>query len=205
MSVPMRTLVDGKPRDALSPDEEKDIRQFREEASVQGQVLSADEATAARGSQTKMLFVILWVVVAVVAAGIASLAEPADQSIIFPVAIGVVIALGAFFAFLYGHRARNWRQDLPRRLEGMATEGTAIGVDAAGVTVAGKTHPWSTFTIEQVELGRYSTRRATMFTLERLALTGPDGRVVLDPGLMRNGHLIIGNAWRRMRAVATAS
>jgi hypothetical protein len=23
--------------------------------------------------------------------------------------------------------------------------------------------------------------------------------VVLDPALMRNGHLIIGNAWRRMR------
>ena len=38
-----------------------------------------------------------------------------------------------------------------------------------------------------------------MFTLERLTLSGPAGVVVLDPALMRNGHLIIGNAWRRMR------
>jgi hypothetical protein len=39
----------------------------------------------------------------------------------------------------------------------------------------------------------------TLFTLERLVLAGPGGGVVLDPVLMRNGHRIIGNAWRRMR------
>jgi hypothetical protein len=43
-----------------------------------------------------------------------------------------------------------------------------------------------------------------MFTLERLTLVGPGGVVVLDPALMRNGHLIIGNAWRRMRLAGPA-
>jgi len=38
-----------------------------------------------------------------------------------------------------------------------------------------------------------------MFTLERLVLAGPGGVIVLDPAMMRNGHLIVGNAWRRMR------
>jgi hypothetical protein len=38
-----------------------------------------------------------------------------------------------------------------------------------------------------------------MFTLDRLTLSGPGGLVVLDPALMRNGHRIIGNAWRWMR------
>jgi hypothetical protein len=198
----VRVLIDGKPHDPLTPEQEKDVRQFREEASVQGQVLSADEATAARSSQTRVVFVVLWFIVAVVSAVVALLADPADQPIVVPAAIVVVIALGAFFVFMHGRRARIWRQDLPRRLEGMATEGTAIGVDATGVIVAGRTHPWSSLAIEQVEFGRYGNRRANMFTLDRLALAGPEGRVVLDPGLMRNGHLIIGNAWRRMRATS---
>ena len=198
----MRVLIDGKPHDPLTLEQEKDVRQFRAEASVQGQVLSADEATATRGRQTRVVFGVLWFIVAVVSAVVASLADPADQPIVIPAAIGIVIALGAAFFFMYGHRARKWRHDLPRRLEGMATEGTAIGVDATGVTVAGKTHPWSSLAIEQVEFGRYGNRHANMFTLDRLALTGPEGRVVLDPCLMRNGHLIIGNAWRRMRATS---
>jgi hypothetical protein len=66
----------------------------------------------------------------------------------------------------------------------MAPAGTAIGVDAAGVAVGAQIFPWPTLSIEQVE---------------RLVLAGPVGALVLDPAMMRNGHLIVGNAWRRMR------
>jgi hypothetical protein len=81
----------------------------------------------------------------------------------------------------------------------MAPVDTAIGVTAAGVAVAGHIFPWSTLAIEQVEMGKFSTRYRTMFTLERLTLRGPGGLVVLDPAMMRNGHRVVGNAWRRMR------
>jgi hypothetical protein len=81
----------------------------------------------------------------------------------------------------------------------MAPADTVIGVTAAGVAVAGHIFPWSTLAIEQVELGKISSRYRMIFTLERLALRGPGVVVVLDPALMRNGHRIIGNAWRRMR------
>ena len=200
----MRVLIDGKTCEALTPAQEKDIRQFREEASVQGQVLSADEATTARGRQTRTIFAILWGVVAVVAALLASLAGPADQPIVLPAAALILFLLGAFFVFNLRRRQQAWRRDLPRRLEGLASEGTAIGVDAAGVTVGGRVHAWPALAIEQVELGKYSSQRSTLFTLDRLALRGPEGLVVLDPGMMGNGHLLIGNAWRRMRAAATA-
>ena len=195
----MRVLIDGNVHDPLSPAEEQDVRQFRPEDSVQGSVLSADEATKARVSQTKRVLAIFWGLIAVAAAGIASLAEPADLPVVLTAAVVAVGALGAFFAFMVWRRMRSWRLDLPRRLVGMAPANTVIGVTAAGVAVAGQIFPWSTLVIEQVELAKFGARYRTMFTLERLTLVGPAGVVVLDPAMMRNGHLIVGNAWRRMR------
>jgi 4-amino-4-deoxy-L-arabinose transferase-like glycosyltransferase len=195
----MRVLIDGNVHDPLSPAEEQDVRQFRAEESVQGSVLSADEATKARVSQTKRVLAIFWGLIAVAAAGIASLAEPADLPVVLTAAVVAVGALGAFFAFMVWRRMRSWRLDLPRRLVGMAPANTVIGVTAAGVAVAGQIFPWSTLAIEQVELAKLSSRYRTMFTLERLTLMGPGGIVVLDPAMMRNGHRIVGNAWRRMR------
>jgi len=195
----MRVLIDGNVHDPLSPAEQQDVRQFRAEESVQGAILSADEATKARVSQTKLVFMILWALTAIFAAVMASLAEPADLPMICVFAVFVVGALGAFFAFALWRRMRIWRRDLPRRLAGMAPADTVIGVTAAGVAVAGQIFPWSTLVIEQVELAKFGARYRTMFTLERLTLAGPGGVVVLDPAMMRNGHLIIGNAWWRMR------
>ena len=78
--------------------------------------------------------------------------------------------------------------------------GTGVAyTTAAGVAVAGQIFPWPTLAIEQVELAKFGARYRTMFTLERLTLMGPGGIVVLDPAMMRNGHRIVGNAWRRMR------
>jgi hypothetical protein len=195
----VRVLIDGNLHDRLSPAEEEDVRQFRAEESVQGSVLSADEATKARAGQTRLLLMILWAVPALAAAVMASLAEPPDQAIVVASALFIVGALGACFVFMHWRRKRSWQRDLPRRLAGMAPADTVIGVTAAGVAVAGQVFPWSTLAIEQVELAKFGGRHRTMFTLERLTLAGPAGAVVLDPALMRNGHLIIGNAWRRMR------
>jgi hypothetical protein len=200
----VRVLIDGKVHEPLSPAEEQDVRQFRAEESVEGSVLSADQAGRAQVGQARLLFMILWAVTAIVAAVMASLAEPADQATVLVGAVLIVGALGAFFAIVLWRSKRRWRRDLARRLEGVAPADTAIGVTAAGVAVAGHIFPWSTLAIEQVELAKFSSRYRTMFTLERLTLVGAGGVVVLDPALMRNGHLIIGNAWRRMRLAGPA-
>jgi len=200
----MRVLIDGKVHEPLSPAEEQDVRQFRAEESIEGSVLSADQAGRAQVSQTRLLLMILWAVTAIVAAVMVSLAEPADQATVLVGAVLIVGSLGAFFAIVLWRRTRRWQRDLPRRLEGMAPADTAIGVTAAGVAVAGQIFPWSTLAIEQVELAKFGSRYRTMFTLERLTLVGSGGVVVLDPALMRNGHLIIGNAWRRMRLAGPA-
>jgi hypothetical protein len=200
----VRVLIDGKVHEPLSPTEEQDVRQFRAEESVEGSVLSADEAGRAQLGQTRLVFMILWAVTAIVALVMVSLAGPADQATVLLAAVLIVGALGVFFAVVLRQRAGRWQRDLPRRLAGMAPAQSTIGVTAAGVAVAGQIFPWSTLTIEQVELAKFGARYRTMFTLERLTLVGSAGVVVLDPALMRNGHLIIGNAWRRMRLAGSS-
>jgi hypothetical protein len=195
----MRVLIAGNVHDPLSPAEEKDVRQFGAEESVQGVVLPADEATKALVGKIKLVLMIFWGIIAIIAAIIASMAEPADLPVVFTGAVLSVGGLGLFFAFMVWRRTRSWQRDLPRRLTGMAPAGTAIGVDAAGVAVGGQIFPWPTLSIEQVEMLKLGAKYRTLFTLERLVLAGSDGTIVLDPVLMRNGHRIVGNAWRRMR------
>jgi hypothetical protein len=195
----MRVLIAGNVHDPLSPAQEKDVRQFGAEESVQGVVLPADEATKALVGKIKLVLMIFWGIIAIIAAIIASMAEPADLPVVFTGAVLSVGGLGLFFAFMVWRRTRSWQRDLPRRLTGMAPAGTAIGVDAAGVAVGGQIFPWPTLSIEQVEMLKLGAKYRTLFTLERLVLAGPDGTIVLDPVLMRNGHRIVGNAWRRMR------
>jgi hypothetical protein len=195
----MRVLIAGNVHDPLSPAEEKDVRQFGAEESVQGVVLPADEATKALVGKIKLVLMIFWGIIAIIAAIIASMAEPADLPVVFTGAVLSVGGLGLFFAFMVWRRTRSWQRDLPRRLTGMAPAGTAIGVDAAGVAVGGQISPWPTLSIEQVEMLKLGAKYRTLFTLERLVLAGSDGTIVLDPVLMRNGHRIVGNAWRRMR------
>jgi hypothetical protein len=193
----MRVLIAGNVHDPLSPAEEKDVRQFGAEESVQGVVLPADEATKALVGKIKLVLMIFWGIIAILAAIIVSMAEPADLPVVFTAAVVAVGALGLFFAFMVWRRTRSWQRDLPRRLTGMAPAGTAIGVDAAGVAVGGQISPWPTLSIEQVEMLKLGAKYRTLFTLERLVRS--DGTIVLDPVLMRNGHRIVGNAWRRMR------
>ena len=108
----MRVLIAGNVHDPLSPAQEKDVRQFNAQESVQGVVLPAP------------------------------VAAPADLPVVFAAAVFCVGALGAFFAFMVWRRTRSWQQDLPRCLAGMAPAGTAIGVDAAGVAVGAQIFPW---------------------------------------------------------------
>ena len=195
----MRVLIAGNPHDPLSPAEEKDVRQFGAEESVQGVVLPADEASKAQAGKIKLVLMIFWGIIAILAAIIASMAEPADLPVVFTAAVIASVPSASSSPSWSGGGRGAGKRDLPRRLAGMAPAGTAIGVDAAGVAVAGQIFPWPTLSIEQVEMLKLGAKYRTLFTLERLVLVGPGGTIVLDPVLMRNGHRLIGNAWRRMR------
>ena len=76
----MRVLIDGNVEERGRGGQEGDVRQFSAEELVQGSVLSADEATTARVGQTRRVLAIFWGLIAVAAAGIASLAGSAAAS-----------------------------------------------------------------------------------------------------------------------------
>ena len=195
----MRVLIDGNVHEPLSPAEEQDVRQFSAEESVQGSVLSADEATSVRVGETKRVLAIFWGIIAVAAAGIASIAGPADLPVVLTVAVVAVGALGVFFAFMVRRRTRSWRLDLPRRLVGLAPADTAIGVTAAGVAVAGHISPGRPWPSSRSSWANSApvTARCSPSTGSRSAVRAVSWCSI--PALMRNGHRIIGNAWRWMR------
>src|SRR5258707_11076841 len=120
----MRVLIAGNVHDPLTPAQEKDVRQFGAEESVQGVVLPADEATKAQAGKIKLVLMIFWGVITIIAAIIASMAEPADLPVDFTAAVVAVAALGLFFAFMVWRRTRSLQAYLPTPLAGMAPTGT---------------------------------------------------------------------------------
>jgi hypothetical protein len=102
-------------------------------------------ATKALVGKIELVLMIFWGIIAIIAAIIASMAEPADLPVVFTGAVVSVGGLGLFFAFMVWRRTRSWQRDLPRRLTGMVPAGTAIGVDAAVLQRAGKFSPGRRF------------------------------------------------------------
>jgi hypothetical protein len=195
----MRVLIGGEPHEALTVAQEGYIRLSRKENSVQGSILSADEATQAYIGSTKWLFIILNGLALILGLGVAALADAPDQPMLLGSVIVVNVLLAMFFFFLLRHRANAWNAKLAARVAGLPGTGSAISLDAAGLGIAGQIFPWMTLGIDQVELADFTSHNTSVYTIERLSLAAATGRVVLDPAMMKNGLLIVDNVWRRLR------
>jgi hypothetical protein len=196
----MRVLIDGKPVDGLTAKQERDLVLSRQEEAVQGSVLAADEATAAYARQTKRLFVILGSIAIVLMLGMSLVADEDDRWVIVPVAIGIAGLLATFILLLFRHRIRVWNRALDRRLAGLAP-GTAIGIDAMGLSLVGETFTWPSLAIEQVEITHFSSspdQADPIYVIDRLSLVASTRVIVLDKPMMRNGPQIVDNIWRRL-------
>jgi hypothetical protein len=196
----MRVVVDGKPHDPLTPAQEKEINLFRDQPVVEGVVLSADEATQLSVRGVKRAFAVMTVLVLVLSIGIAQVAAPADRAIVFAW-VGVCVAALALFYFIsLRRRMSKWQTDLERRRTGLAPDGSVVRVDMAGLAVSGSSSAWSALAIDTVEFRRISSKRLTVYMFERLLIANPAGALALDVAMIRNGHFIVGTAWRRLRA-----
>ena len=196
----MRVVINGKPHDPLTPAQEKEINLFHDQPVVEGVVLSADEATRLYVRGVKRVFTVMTVLVLVLSIGIALVAEPADRAIVFG-AVGVCVAALALFYFIsLRRRVSKWQADLERRRAGLASDGSAVRVDAAGLTVNGSSSAWSALAIDTVEFRRISSKRLTLYMFERLVVGSAAGPIALDVAMIGNGHFIVGTSWRRLRA-----
>jgi hypothetical protein len=202
----MRILINGKPVDALTPRQEKSFRLSRADAEVKATVLTPAEATQAYVAETKRWFLILGGLAVVVLLGMAvagPLIDPMDGGFI---AVGALIICAVFVLFMYlllGHRVRTWNSKLAHRSEGLPPAGTAIFLDAKGLSVGSDIFAWPSLAIDQVELTRASTSSGETSTVihivDRLSLSAGTKTIVLDRAMLHNGLLLVDNAWRKLR------
>lgn len=204
----MRILLDGKPVAALTAKQERAIGLSKAAESMEGSVLSAEDATAAYMRQTRWLFGILGGIALVLMLGIAIGATVTDglgrgdRQTIVAAAIVLSILLATFLWLVLRHRVRRWNRTLDERREGLPPPGTAIRLDAGRLTVATQSFAWPSLSVEAVEIsaGSSGADSDTVYTIERLSLASPGGPIVLDKGMFRNGYMIVDNVWRRLRA-----
>ena len=203
----MRTLVNDKPVDALTPRQERGFMLSRVQQDVKATVLTPAEATETYIAQTRRWFMILGGIAIVLMLAIATaglVGDPMDGTFI---AVGVLVIGGAFVLFMYlllGHRIRTWNRKLQHRSEGLPPAGTAIFLDAKGLSVGAEIFAWPQLAIDQIELteGSLSSdgQTTTIYVLERLSLRAGTKTIVLDRAMLQNGLLLVDNAWRKLRS-----
>jgi len=202
----MRILLDGKPVAALTAKHERDLRLSKAAETIEGAVLSAEDATAAYIRQTKWLYGILGGFALVLMLGIAigaTVTDGLNQGDRLMVVSGAVVAAALLATFLWlmlRYRIRSWNRTLDKRRDGMPPPGTAIRLDAEGLAVATQSFAWPSLALESVEIsaGSSGADSDTVYTVERLSLASPGGLIVLDKGMLRNGYMIVDNVWRRL-------
>jgi len=203
----MRILINDKPVDALTPKQEKSFMLSRIEPEVKAIVLTAAEATQAYVAQTKRWFLILGGLAVVVMLGTAvagPFIDPMDGGL---VSVGALIICAVFTPAMYlllRHRIGAWDRKLAHRSEGLPPAGTAIFLDAKGLSVGPDIFAWPSLAIDQVELTRTSVSSGETSTVihivERLSLSAGTRTVVLDRAMLQNGLLLVDNAWRKLRS-----
>jgi hypothetical protein len=109
------------------------------------------------------------------------------------------VALGALIWFLF----RRNLADVRTRAEAIGSlepPGTAIRIDASGLSVGGAMHAWPDVTIEEVGVAERNANNSTVFYIERLTLAAAGRPLLLDTQALTNGRPIVEQTWRLARS-----
>ncbi|TMJ30181.1 MAG: hypothetical protein E6G95_05590 [Alphaproteobacteria bacterium] len=203
----MRILIDDKPVDGLTAKRERSLMLGKVQDSVKGTVLTPAEATETYIRQTRRWFKILGGIAFVLMAAIAIAGISSDPREGAFIAVGALVVGGAlllFMVLLLRHRVRNWNRKIAHRVDGLAPPGTAIRLDASGLSIGVEVFAWPSLAIESVEFTSGSLPSGDTSTnimlIERLSLTAGPKAIALDRAMMQNGILLVDNCWRRLHA-----
>jgi len=213
----MRFVVNDNEVDALTKQNAGHPILARAAQSAKGMVLTPEDATRAyirQNAQWLILLAIIAIVLmfAIVIAGASY--EPGGTGVFAIAGLAMAAALVAFMYFLLRYRARKWNDKLEHRKRGLAPAGTAVAIDATGLTMGAETFAWPALRLDLAELhadyvpsanasGTIDADRTHL--IERLRLTAAGGRaLVLDRYMISNGPILVDNVWRRLAAAAKA-
>jgi hypothetical protein len=198
----MRIVFDGREVERLDPKVARKISLAADTPVVEGSVLAADPIIAAAGRRSRIGLGIVGGIVAAILIGVAILTlsyEPADMVFIGPLYLVILMAMGWGGPAIYRQSLSRMRDTIVPRLARMAPAGTAVRLDAAGLTVGGRTTPWSAVTIEAVEVvTQHDPDGDDGYTVEAVVLEAGGQPVVLDRGVMTNGPLLVDKALRTL-------
>lgn len=202
----MRVLLNGRDIGALDPRLEGRLWGRRNQRLIEGVALSADESLAARAQQLRRLLGAAAALVAVLLTlNLVVLAARAPQAMGYVVPIVAIIAgaVTGLFWLLYAvmlgaHRRRVAARGWPG--PGLAT---TVRLDASGLTVDGRTSPWSGLRVEEVGIRERQGGERRVTYVEFMTLS--DGRrpIRLDALFLSNGRAVLEQAWFRIRALET--
>ena len=109
---------------------------------------------------------------------------------------GLVVSALLYVLMLGAHRRRvEARAALPQ-----LPAGTAVRLDAAGLSVDGRLRAWSSLTIDEVRIRRRQGSESRVTYIERLVLSDGARAVPLDALFLSNGRAVLRQAWRQLRA-----
>lgn len=191
----MRIIFDGRQVDSLDPKIARRIGPRADSPIVEGVIIATDPIIAAEARGSKIgLFVLGGVVAAILIATaiIVLRTEPSDIVFVGPLYLVILAAMGMGGPALYRLGTAKRRDQLARRADRTAPPGTAVRLDATGLTVAGRPAPWPDIAIEAVEIvTEYNPDGADDYHIEAVVLDMGGQSVVLDQGLTTNGGRIL--------------
>ena len=194
--------INDKSRDSLPTREERRISVSAAAGEVEGEVTSAQEATATLMRTARWFFSAMLVLVGalLVAIGFAAAYEllPSER---LPALLFAVLAAAVCVALMrwsYLRTMKRWNGRLAERVSAIAPVGTRIRLDDLGLTIGDAVASWADLSLAGVDMAKVSSDDDWGFILERMTIVGGAAPIALDRNLMRGGAAILDTAYRRL-------
>jgi hypothetical protein len=193
----MQVTINGVPATDLPENWEKDIWLEGDGRAVTGFVLDPNAGAARFLSRYRLIglcFVgLVWLALAVMVA----FARPIDREVLVPVSMVAAVAVPVLFVIAYRVRRGRLYESLPPRAERSPPPGTAIRVDASGLTIGDRFAAWGDLSVDRVDFevitGRHGSRT---YFIHQVDVRSTDFDYRLDGLLLEQGQAIVSGTYR---------
>jgi hypothetical protein len=200
----VRIVLDGTPLDSLDPKIARRITLSPDRPAIEGVVMSADQVIETTTRNARFgIGIACGVGAAIAVIVLIGLAVTGARELVFaaPVDILALAAIGVMWRVATRRREAKVREFAPRRLARLAPPGTALALDAAGLSFAGRVTPWADIAIEAVELVcQYVSEGPNDYIVDVLLLDVQGRQVILDSQVTTHGRAIVDKALRALDA-----
>jgi hypothetical protein len=198
----LRIIFDGRQVERLDPKIARRIGPWADSPLVEGLIVAADSIIAAEARRSKMGLFVLGGILAAILIAVAIIAlsyEPSDIVFVAPLYLVIMAAMGVGAPAFYRRSMARRRDQLVRRAARTAPPGTAVRLDATGLTLDGRPTPWPNIAIEAVEIVTESNPdSADSYQVDTVVLNMGSQSLVLDRGLTTNGGQILDKVLRTL-------